>query len=52
MRQTRTFRVMINKNGNITYTSVSVESPAGLSQARELAERMYGGPGIYINILA
>ena len=49
----RTFKVQItNKFGNITYTTVQVQSPAGLSQARELAESMYGGNGNRITLLA
>ena len=52
MPEMRTFKVSINNGGTITYTTVSVQSPAGFSAAKELAERMYGGPGITISILA
>ena len=49
----RTFKVQItNKFGNITYTTVQVQSPAGSAQARELAESMYGGNGNRITLLA
>lgn len=42
--QTRTYRVQLTdkKTGTITYTSVSVESPAGSEAARQIAESMYG----------
>ena len=52
MSEMRTFKVMINNKGRITYTTVSVQSPAGHSAAKELAERMYGGAGITVSILA
>jgi hypothetical protein len=52
MPEMRTFKVMINNRGSIIRTTVSVESPAGHSAAQELAERMYGGPGIRVSILA
>lgn len=52
MPEMRIFKVSINNGGTITYTTVSVKSPAGFSAAKELAERMYGGPGITISILA
>ena len=52
MSNMRVFKVMINNKGSITRTTVSVQSPGGSSQARELAERMYGGPGITVSILA
>lgn len=51
--ETRTFKVRISKpNGSFIDTTVTVQSPAGHSAALSLAESMYGGPGIKINILA
>jgi len=52
MGNMRTFKVMINNRGSVTRTTVSVESPAGHSAAKKLAESMYGGPGITVSILA
>jgi hypothetical protein len=48
----RTFKVVINNKGTLIYTTVSVQAPAGFSAAKELAERMYGGPGITVSVLA
>jgi hypothetical protein len=51
--ETRIFKISISKpNGSIIYSTVSVQSPAGYSAALQLAESMYGGPGIKVNILA
>ena len=49
----RTYKVKItSKTGMVTYTTVQVQSPAGPTQARALAESMYGGNGNTISILA
>lgn len=41
---TRSYRIQLTekKTGNITYTTITVESPAGSETARKLAESMYG----------
>ncbi len=50
----RTFKVKITDPfGRVTITTVQVQSPAGPSQARDLAESMYGANGKnHISILA
>ena len=44
--RTRNFEVQITnkRTGEIIRTKLQMESPAGPSQARSLAESMYGGP--------
>jgi hypothetical protein len=49
--KTRTYKISINNKGSITYTTVSVQAPAGTSAVMSLAESMYGGPGIFISML-
>jgi len=49
--KTRTYRIGINNKGSVTYTTVSIQAPAGSSQALQLAESMYGGPGITLSML-
>jgi len=49
--KTRTYRISINNKGTITYTTVSVQAPAGSGAAIQLAESMYGGSGIFISML-
>jgi len=52
MSNIRIFKIIINNKGSIIRTTVSVESPGGFVQAKQLAESMYGGPGITVSILA
>jgi len=49
--KTRTYKVGINNKGIITYVTISVQAPAGSGAAMQLAESMYGGPGISLSNL-
>lgn len=49
MSNTRTFKVLVDNKGRITRTTVSAST---FAEAKELAERLYGGPGITVSILA